>query len=50
MIKTLVLIFSIVGCQSAESQSNKFFIPKTKKTEINSMQAKIKTTKGDCYV
>lgn len=50
MIKTLVLIFSIVGCQSAESQSNKFFIPKTKKTEINSMQAKIKTTKGEIII
>lgn len=50
IIKSLVLIFSIVGCQSAESQSNKFFIPKTKKTEINSMQAKIKTTKGDILI
>ena len=50
IIKSLVLILTIVGCQSAESQSNKFFIPKTKKTEINSMQAKIKTTKGDILI
>jgi len=46
IIKSLILVLSIVGCQSAESQSNKYFIPKTKKIENNSMQAKIKTNKG----
>jgi len=50
IIKSLVLILSIVGCQSAESQSNKLFKPKTNKTEINSMQAKIKTTKGEILI
>ena len=49
-IKTLIICLSIVGCQSAESQSNKLFIPKTKKTELNSMQAKIKTTKGEIII
>ena len=52
IIKSLILLLSIVGCQSAESQSNKlnkFFIPKTK-TEINSMQAKLKTTKGEIII
>ena len=33
IFKTLLIVLSIVGCQSAESQSNKLFIPKTKKTE-----------------
>ena len=50
IIKTLVLTLLIVGCQSAESQSNKLFIPKTKKTELNNMQAKIKTTKGEIII
>ena len=50
IIKSLILIVSIVGCQTAESQTNKLFIPKTKKTENNSMQAKIKTTKGDITI
>tara|TARA_B100000683_G_scaffold206704_1_gene200509 strand:- start:5668 stop:6684 length:1017 start_codon:yes stop_codon:yes gene_type:complete len=45
IIKTLLLTLSIIGCQSAESQSNKLIIPKT-----NSMQAKIKTTKGDIII
>ena len=30
-IKSIALALSIVGCQSADSQSNKLFIPKTKK-------------------
>ena len=50
IIKSLILIVSIVGCQTAESQTNKFFKPKKNKTEINSMQAKIKTTKGDILI
>ena len=50
LIKSLILIVSVVGCQTAESQTNKLFIPKTKKTEINSMQAKIKTSKGDILI
>ena len=50
IIKSLILIVSVVGCQTAESQTNKLFIPKTKKTENNSMQAKIKTTKGDITI
>ena len=33
IIKSLVLVLSIVGCQSAESQTNKYFIPKTKITD-----------------
>ena len=49
-IKTVALVLSIVGCQSADSQSNKLFIPKTKKTEVNSMQAKINTTKGEIII
>ena len=49
-IKTVCLALSIVGCQSADSQSNKLFIPKTKKTEVNSMQAKINTSKGEIII
>jgi len=49
-IKTVALALSIVGCQSADSQSNKLFIPKTKKTEVNSMQAKINTSKGEIII
>ena len=49
-IKSLILVLSIVGCQSAESQTNKYFIPKTKKIENNSMQAKIKTNKGEITI
>ena len=44
------MTLSIFGYLSIESQSNKLFIPKTKKTEVNSMQAKIKTTKGDIII
>ena len=50
IIKSLILVLSIVGCQSAESQTNKYFIPKTKKIENNSMQAKIKTNKGEITI
>ena len=39
-IKTGLKALSIVGCQSADSQSNKLFIPKTKKTEVNSIRKK----------
>ena len=50
LLKSFTLIAAIVGCQTAESQTNKFFKPKKNKTEINSMQAKIKTTKGDILI
>ena len=49
-IKSIALALSIVGCQSADSQSNKLFIPKTKKIEVNSMKAKINTTKGEIII
>tara|TARA_B100000902_G_scaffold396682_1_gene458397 strand:- start:35908 stop:36963 length:1056 start_codon:yes stop_codon:yes gene_type:complete len=47
LTKSLLLVVSIIGCNSADSQNSRLFIPKTKKIEKNNMQAIIKTSKGD---
>ena len=55
IIKSLIFTFTVFSCQFADSQNFKWN-PETKKlekinkTEINSMQAKIKTTKGDILI
>ena len=55
IIKSCILTIAIFSSQFANSQQFKWNpetkkFEKTNKTEINSMQAKIKTTKGDILI